>query len=127
MNNYQTLRRLVRKIILESLDEEELPYEDTVMPGDEATKKKVMAEPDLSQQVERNKYLKKKNNTEPDEKEKSQSEPETEGDMGDEMMTVGGAGGMGGSIRGHMGGAWKPRKKPKPMQSKNAMGDEHDE
>ena len=126
MSDYRTLRLMIRKIILETLDEEELPYEDTVMPGDTASKKKVMAEPDLSQQPERNDYLKKKY-ADPDKKVKSQSDDETDEGMGDEMNAVGGAGGIGGGIRGHMGGAWKPRQKSKPMKSKNAMGDEYDE
>ena len=54
MSNYRTLRLMIRKIILETLEEDELPYEDTVMPGDEATRKKVMAEPELSRQKDRN-------------------------------------------------------------------------
>ena len=58
---------------------------------------------------------------------KSQSDDETDEGMGDEVNAVGGGGGMGGGIRGHMGGAWKPRQKPKPLKSKNAMGDEYDE
>jgi len=126
MNDYHALRSVIRQIIREALDEDGLPYEDTVMPGDTATKKKVMAEPDLSQQPDRNEYIKKKN-ADPSTKVKSQSDDETDEDMGDEMMTVGGAGGMGGGVRGHMGGAWKPRQKQKPMKSKNAMGDEYDE
>ena len=50
--------------------------------------------------------------------------------MGDEANMVGG-GGTGGSIRGHIGGAWQPRNKTKKLKSKNAMGsrllDEYDE
>ena len=62
---------------------------------------------------------------------KLKSAEETYESMGDEANMVGGAGGMGGSIRGHTGGAWGPRRKPKKLKSKNAMGgrplDEYDE
>ena len=59
------------------------------------------------------------------------SAEETEESMGDEANMVGGGGAGGGQIRGHAGGAWKSRRKPKRLKSKNAMGgkplDEYDE
>ena len=123
------LRRAIRRVILESYEADEDYYDNTVLPDDEA-ESSLLGEPDLTDQKERDDYVdgrEKKRKK----KVKLKSAEETYESMGDEANMVGGAGGMGGSIRGHAGGAWGPRKKPKKLKSKNAMGgrplDEYDE
>ena len=124
------LRRAIRRVILESYEADEDYYDNTVLPDDEADKS-LLGEPDLTDQKDRDDYVdtrekKRKKRV------KLRSAEETDESMGDEANMVGGAGGMGGSIRGHVGGAWGPRQKPKKLKSKNAMGssrplDEYDE
>jgi len=123
------LRRIVRKVILESYEADEDYYDNTVLPDDEADKS-LLAEPDLTDQKERDDYVdrREKKRTK---KVKLKSAEETQESMGDEASMVGGAGGMG-SIRGHVGGAWGKREKPKKLKPKNAMSitkalDEYDE
>lgn len=124
------LRKIIRDTILESYEAEEEVYDDTVMPGEEADKE-LIAEPDLTDQDERDEYISRKQATK---KKKSElrSGQETEESLGDEASMVGGPGGIGGSIRGHVGGAWGKREKPKKLKPKNAMSiskalDEYDE
>ena len=126
------LRRIIRNVLLEAVDIEETDedyYEKTTLPGDTA-EKDLLAEPELGKQKQRDDYVDRR------EKKRTKrvnlkSAEETEESMGDEASMVGGGGGLGGSIRGHVGGAWKPRRKSKRLKSKNAMGgrplDEYDE
>ena len=124
------LRRAIRRVILESYEADEDYYDNTVLPDDEADKS-LLGEPDLTDQKDRDDYVdtrekKRKKRV------KLKSAEETDESMGDEANMGGGAGGMGGSIRGHVGGAWRPRQKPKKLKPKNAMGssrplDEYDE
>ena len=124
------LRRAIRRVILESYEADEDYYDNTVLPDDEADGS-LLGEPDLTDQKDRDDYVdtrekKRKKRV------KLRSAEETDESMGDEANMVGGAGGMGGSIRGHVGGAWGPRQKPKKLKPKNAMGssrplDEYDE
>ena len=123
MTDYRTLRMMIRKIILEALEETELPYEDTVMPGDSADEE-LLAEPDLADQKARNKFIKSKEEKIAKKKSsrvKLRSRDETEESTHDEHSIVG-------SI-GPLGTGNGPGDKPygKPLRSKNAMGDEHDE
>ena len=123
------LRRAIRRVILESYEADEDYYDDTVLPDEEANNS-LLAEPDLTDQKERDDYVDSREKKRK-KKVKLRSAEETYESMGDEANMVGGAGGMGGSIRGHVGGAWGPRQKPKKLKSKNAMAsrtlDEYDE
>ena len=129
MSTYRTLRLMIRKMILESIEEEvELPYEDTVLPGDTADEE-LIAEPALGNQKQRNEFLKSKEEKEEEAKkkttkEKLQSREETIADTGDEHAIVGFVGPAWGDQSGN-----GPGDKPygKPLKSKNAMGDEYDE
>ena len=126
MNNYRTLRTVIRKIILEALEETELPYEDTVMPGDPADEE-LLAEPDLADQKARNKFIKSKEEKSAKKKStrvKLRSRDETPKGTSDEHAIVGVVGPAWGDQSGN-----GPGDKPygKPLKSKNAMGDEHDE
>lgn len=109
------LRRVIRSMILES--EDERVYDDTVLPGEEADEE-LLAEPDLTDQEERDDYIQsKEKQTSKKKRARLQSREETTESMGDEMSTVGG-----GAIAGHMAGAWGPPQRLKPLKSKNAMG-----
>ena len=116
------LRRIIRRVILESIEEEvDLPYEETLMPDE--TGKGVVGGPDLHLQPKRNDYLEKKAEKKVKKKKaKLHSREETEENTGDEHQIVGSIGPLGASGNG-------PGNKPygKPLKSKNAMGDEHDE
>jgi len=121
------LRRVIRKVILEG--EEERVYDDTVLPGEEA-EEDLLAEPDLTDQEERDEYMQSKATKSVKKKRaRLHSRQETEESMGDENTVAGGG------MTGHMSGAWGPPKKPKPLKSRNAMGgkksrrplDEYDE
>ena len=123
------LRLAIRRVILESYEADEDYYDDTVLPDEEADES-LLGEPDLTDQRERDDYVdtrekKRKKRV------KLRSGQETDESMGDEASMVGAAGGPGGSIRGHVGGGWGPRQKPKKLKPKNAMGsrsiDEYDE
>ena len=121
------LRRIIRTVILEG--EEERVYDDTVLPGEEA-EEDLLAEPDLTDQEERDEYMQSKA-TKSIKKKRARlhSRQETEESMGDENTVAGGG------IAGHMSGAWGPPQKSKPLKSRNAMGgkksnrplDEYDE
>lgn len=124
------LRRIIKDVILEISEVDEEYYENTALPGD-TVKKKIIAEPELGKQKQRDEYVdsKQKKRTK---KVNLRSAEETEESMGDEANMVGGGGAGGGQIRGHAGGAWGKREKPKKLKSKNAMSiskalDEYDE
>ena len=53
------LRRIIRNTILETYEEDEKVYDDTVLPDEEADEE-LIAEPDLTDQRERDNYLDKK-------------------------------------------------------------------
>jgi hypothetical protein len=109
------LRRMVRGIILETYESDDEFYDDTVLPGEEADEE-LLAEPDLTDQEDRDAYIankQKKRGT----KVKLQSQNEIDNALGDESCTV-----SGGAIAGHMAGAWGPPQKPKKLKPKNAMG-----
>ena len=109
------LRRIIRSVILEG--EEERVYDDTVLPGEEADDE-LLAEPDLTDQEERDDYITDRERRRAKKKrDRLLSREETDQSMGDESNAVGGGG-----IAGHVGGAWGPRMEPKPLKSKNAMG-----
>ena len=109
------LRRIIRSVILEG--EEERVYDDTVLPGEEADDE-LLAEPDLTDQEERDNYLDdKRRRMSKKKKARLQSRAEIEERMGDEVNTV-----ASGAIAGHMAGAWGPPQKLEPLKSKNAMG-----
>ena len=84
-------------------------------PISEEADYELLAEPDLTDQDERDEYLSKKAAAKK-KKDKLRSAEETEGAMGDENTVAGGG------IAGHMAGAWGPPRKLKPMKSRNAMG-----
>lgn len=121
------LRRIIRTIILEG---EEEVYDDTTLPGEEADED-LLGEPDLTDQEERDEYINSRKALRSKKKKaRLRSRDETDEAMGDEAMTV-----AGGGIAGHMGGAFGPPKKARPLKSRNAMGgkkskrplDEYDE
>ena len=115
------LRKIIRKLINESVEDEvDLPYEETLMPDE--TGKGVVGGPDLAKQPKRDDYLEKKAEKKVKKKKaKLHSREETEEVTGDEHQMVGHI--------GPMGTGNGPGDKPygRPMQSKNAMGDEYDE
>ena len=120
--DYLYLRKIIRKLIVESIEEEaDLPYEETLMPDE--TGKGVVGGPDLALQPKRNDYLEKKAEKKvKKKKDKLHSREETEEATGDEHQMVGHIGPLGASGNG-------PGDKPygRPLKSKNAMGDEYDE
>ena len=110
------LRRIIRNVILEG--EEDRVYHDTVLPGEEADDE-LLAEPDLTDQNDRDDYIQSKNDIRSKKKKaRSRSQDETGQSMGDENTVAGGG------IAGHVGGAWGPPRKQKVMMSRNAMGSE---
>lgn len=113
------LRRAIRKVILESYEADEDYYDNTVLPDDEA-ESSLLGEPDLTDQRERDDYVDTREKKRK-KKVKLKSAEETSESMGDEANMVGGVGGIGSSIRGHVGGAWHKRQKTKKLKSKNAM------
>lgn len=121
--DYLYLRKIIRKLIIESVEEEvDLPYEETLMPDE--TGKGVVGGPDLAKQPKRDDYLEKKAEKKVKKKKaKLHSREETEENTGDEHQMVGHVGPLGASGNG-------PGDKPfdqGPLKSKNAMGDEYDE
>ena len=107
------LRKIIRNVILEG---EERVYDDTTLPGEQADDD-LLAEPDLTDQEDRDDYINdKKAAASKKKKVRLRSRAEIEERMGDENSIAGGG------IVGHMGGAWGPPQKPKAMKSKNAMG-----
>ena len=121
------LRLAIRRVLLEAYEAQEEFYDKTVLPDEEADDD-LLAEPDLQKQKERDEYVSRREKKRK-KKVRLKSAEETSGAIGDEASMVGGTGG--GSIRGHVGGAWGPRQKPKKLKPKNAMGsrsiDEYDE
>ena len=120
------LRRIIRSVILEG--EEERVYDDTVLPGEEADDE-LLAEPDLTDQNERDDYIQSKADLKSKKKKaRLRSRDETEGRMGDEHAVVGFVGPLGASGDGP---GHKPYGKRKKLKSRNAMGsrplDEYDE
>ena len=87
------LRKIIRNVILEG--EEERVYDDTVLPGQEADDD-LLAEPDLTDQEERDDYLSnKKRISRKKQKSRLQSEEEMDRYMGDEHAIVGSIGPLG--------------------------------
>ena len=120
------LRRIIATVILES--EEDRVYDDTVLPGEEADDE-LLAEPDLTDQNDRDEYMQSKQDIQSKKKKaRLRSRQEIEEYMaGDEHAIVGAIGPMGtGNGPGH-----KPYGKQKKLKSRNAMGskslDEYDE
>jgi len=114
------LRRVIRKVLIESIDEEDvdLPYEETLMPDDEG--KGVIGAVDFSEQSKRNDYLEKKASDKvKKKKDKLQSREETEADVSDEHAIVGAMGPAWGQQSGN-GPGEKPYKQ-KILKPKNAM------
>ena len=115
------LRRIIRNVILEG---EERVYDDTVLPGEEADDE-LLAEPDLTDQEERDEYMQSKADARSKKKRaRLHSQEETDEYMADEHAIVGAIGPLGsGNGPGH-----KPY--GKKMKSRNAMSrplDEYDE
>ena len=120
------LRRIIRGVILES---EDRVYDDTVLPGEEADDE-LLAEPDLTDQNERDEYMQSKADFSSKKKRaRLHSREETDEYMvGDEHAIVGHIGPLGASGDGP---GHKPYGKKKKLKSRNAMGsrslDEYDE
>lgn len=120
-----TLRRLIRRIIIESREpeEDEMPFEDTLLPGETNSEEdpKVIGGGDFSREPAREDYLQsKKKNASKKKKARLRSRDETGEHTGDEH-----------AIAGHMDmsgydGRDRPHGGP-PLKSRNAMGDEYDE
>lgn len=130
--NFLKLRKIIRQLVLESLEEEsDLPYEETLMPGEEGVG--VLGGPDFSEQPKRNDYLEKKKDNVKKKKAKLHSQEEIERDSDDEGVSdehaiVGAIGPMGAGN----GPGRKPYQKQRKLKSKNAMSiskalDEYDE
>ena len=103
------LRRIIRKVLLEG---EERVYDDTVLPGEEADDE-LLAEPDLTDQNDRDEYMQSKADVK-SKKKKARLHSREETDeyiVGDEHH-----------IAGAMGPAWGAPQPSKPMKSRNAMG-----
>ena len=118
--DFLKLRKIIRRLVLESIEEEsDLPYEETLMPDEEG--EGILGGPDFSEQPQRDDYLEKKKDNVKKKKAKLHSQEETEEPTGDEHQIAGHI--------GPMGSGNGPGDKPygRPMQSKNAMGDEYDE
>jgi hypothetical protein len=109
------LRKIIRTIILEG--EDERVYDDTVLPGEEADDE-LLAEPDLTDQEDRDDYINDREKRRSKKKrDRLNSREETEEGMADESSTVGGGG-----MSGHIGTSWGPRREERPLHSRNAMG-----
>lgn len=123
------LRKIIRRVIIETQDDEERVYDDTVLPGEEADDE-LLAEPDLTDQEERDDYMQSKASVSSKKKKaRLHSREETDEYMvGDEHAIVGHIGPLGASGNGPGN---KPYGKRKKLKSKNAMGsrplDEYDE
>ena len=121
------LRRIIRNVILEG---EERVYDDTVLPGEEADDE-LLAEPDLTDQEERDDYMQSKQDISAKKKKaRLRSQEETDESMaGDEHAIAGHIGPLGASGNGP---GHKPYGKRKKLKPKNAMSiskslDEYDE
>ena len=115
------LRRVIRRIIAES---DQGVYDDTVLPGEEADEE-LLAEPDLTDQDERDEYIQSRAQSKSKKKKaRLHSRQETDEHMGDEHAIAGAI--------GPLGAGNGPGNKPygKKMKSRNAMSrplDEYDE
>ena len=121
------LRRIIRTVILEG---EERVYDDTVLPGEEADDE-LLAEPDLTDQEERDDYIQSKQTVRSKKKKNrlsSRTERTRSKHTGDEHAIVGFTGPLGASGNGP---GDKPYGKRKKLKSRNAMGsrplEEYDE
>ncbi len=119
------LRSIIRQVILEG---EDRVYDDTVLPGEEADED-LLAEPDLTDQDDRDDYIQSKATVKSKKKRaRLRSQEETKEGMGDEHAIVGFVGPLGASGNGPGN---KPYGKQKKLKSRNAMGsrnlDEYDE
>lgn len=124
------LRKIIRRVIIETQDDEERVYDDTVLPGEEADDE-LLAEPDLTDQEERDEYMQSKQDVSAKKKKaRLRSQEETDEYMaGDEHAIVGHIGPLGASGNGPGNKPYGKRKKLKP---KDAMSiskalDEYDE
>ena len=123
------LRKIIRRVIIETQDDEERVYDDTVLPGEEADDE-LLAEPDLTDQEERDDYMQSKASVSSKKKKaRLHSREETDEYMGDEHAIVGHIGPLGASGNGP---GTKPYGKRKKLKSKDAMSiskalDEYDE
>ena len=124
------LRKIIRRVIIETQDDEERVYDDTVLPGEEADDE-LLAEPDLTDQEERDDYMQSKASISSKKKRaRLHSREETDEYMaGDEHAIVGFTGPLGASGNGPGN---KPYEKRKKLKSKDAMSiskalDEFDE
>ena len=120
------LRRIIRTVILES---EERVYDDTVLPGEEADDE-LLAEPDLTDQEERDDYIQSKEEMRSKKKRVRRTGQEAQTRLahtGDEHAIVGAIGPLGAGN----GPGRNPYRKQKKLKSRNAMGsrplDEYDE
>lgn len=112
------LRRAIRKVIIETYEAEEEYYGNTVLPGEEADEE-LLAEPDLTDQEERDDYLNRKADNKLKKKHaRLQSREERAEDIGDEHAIVGAIGPLGSGN----GPGTKPYSRQKKLKSKNAMG-----
>ena len=109
------LRKIIRSVLVEAYEAEEEVYGDTVMPGEQADEE-LLAEPDLTDQDERDEYISRKSAAKK-KKARLRSGKETEEDMGDEHAIVGAIGPMGAGN----GPGRKPYQKQKKLKPKNAM------
>ena len=109
------LRKIIRSVLVEAYETEEEVYGDTVMPGEQADEE-LLAEPDLTDQDERDEYISRKSAAKK-KKARLRSGKETEEDMGDEHAIVGAIGPMGAGN----GPGRKPYQKQKKLKPKNAM------
>ena len=121
------LRRIIRTVLLENYEHDEDYYDRTVLPDDEADNS-LLAEPDLTDQKERDEYV---GNREKKRKRKVRlkSAEETSENMGDEHVIATFAAPLGTTGSGP---GTKPYGKQRKLKSKNAFGqgrplDEYDE
>ena len=124
------LRKIIRRVIIETQDDDERVYDDTVLPGEEADDE-LLAEPDLTDQEDRDEYMQSKQAISAKKKKaRLRSQEETDEYMvGDEHAIVGFVGPLGASGNGPGN---KPYGKRKKLKSKDAMSiskalDEFDE
>ena len=122
------LRHIIRRVLLEG--EEDRVYDDTGLPGEEADDE-LLAEPDLTDQNDRDEYMQSKASISSKKKRaRLRSQEETDEYMvGDEHAIVGFVGPLGASGNGPGNKPYGNRKK---LKSKDAMSiskalDEYDE
>jgi len=130
MSDYRTLRLMIRKMILESVDEDGEAYEDTYIDTDEpAPAGSLLAEPHHGHEERRISYIKSKEERKKDSENSSQEDKDSdETHCNDEHAIVGAIGPMGAGN----GPGRKPYQKQRKLKPKNAMSiskalDEYDE